>query len=329
MKVQRFLFAGALTSMAMLAGPVLSQNNPRPQPTNPRPQPTDPSRTDTPGISGRGGMQVQALNPLVGRWDVTVKMFNSDSGAGSSSSTPTSQAQGTSTRSWMVDGKILQEEVRCSGISALSQRSDAGHDAIPVANELTPQNTPPSRTTPGQSGDSMSESFVGHGMFGYDSKTNEFQHVWCDSTDSKLTMSTGKYDERTKTFTFMVHETPGMGSRDTTMPPSSRTPGSKNPANPGSDNPGMNPDRDNPDRENPEMNQVSPRPGTTNPPSTTTPPSGQPGNPHVTSPGSPSVSMAGLNRVVIRVQSDDKQVVEYYKSGQSSKFMEVTYTKSH
>src|SRR6185503_16424610 len=122
MRIQTLVCVGALGGATFIAAPVLSQNSP----TTPRPQ-TPPGGSDSPRQpmprssppSGAGMGQMQSLNSLVGTWDVTVKTFATD-GSSSSQNAPTSQNQGTSTRSWILDNKILQEEVRCGDVRTIS-----------------------------------------------------------------------------------------------------------------------------------------------------------------------------------------------------------------
>src|SRR4029450_5973100 len=121
MRIKTLLCVGALGGATFVAAPVLSQNTP----TTPRPQTPPPGAPDStprqpaPRSSPPGGAvmgQMQSLNSLVGTWDVTVKTFAADG----SGSTPASQKQGTCTRSWILDNKILQEEVRWTGARNIS-----------------------------------------------------------------------------------------------------------------------------------------------------------------------------------------------------------------
>jgi hypothetical protein len=267
---------------------------------------------------GQATGKMQALSQLMGSWEITVKTFGGDSSSAQAS--PTSTAQGTSNRSWLFDQKILQEDVRCTPTRAASSgitdeddgalgytdpedKSDdtsAPPRTTPPSRPNTPPSaggsTPPSTTTPprpGGSSMSTNQAFQGHGMFAFDQKTGQFEHVWCDNTASKLTLSTGKYDESSKTFTFNVKDS-GMG-------------GSARPSTPPTGG-GMGGGADDDD----------------------TPPTGQPprGATGSTSGGSMAgVDMSGLEKVVLRITSDNQHVIEYYKSG-NSKIMEVTYSKA-
>ncbi|MCI0365624.1 MAG: DUF1579 domain-containing protein [Phycisphaerales bacterium] len=328
MKIHQMLCVGALTSLAVVAAPVLSQNAPRPGPPGGR-QPTTPMPG---GMSRQPSGQMQALQALTGTWQITVKTFAD--GSGSAQGSPSSQATGTSTRNFILDGKILQEDVRCGEMRTLSMREAVGDE---YQESFDPQTTtPPSRppttpppTTPPPApprpqppstpppmperqppSPGMGQAFQGHGMFGFDSTTGQFQHVWCDSTDSKLSMCLGTYDASAKTFTFTKQGASPASLRPSPSPtPPTRTP----------------PGTTDPDDED-KQDQVSPsdpaRPGQT-PPGQTPPPTPRPTPPA----GSGKVDMTGLERVVIRIQGDDRHVVEYYKTG-GAKIMEVMYTKS-
>ena len=329
MRVQTLLCVGALGGATFIAAPVLSQNSP----TTPRPQtppggpdatPRQPAPRSSP-TAGKATGQMQSLNSLVGTWDVTVKTFATD-GTGSSQSTPTSQSQGTSTRTWILDNKILQEEVRCGDVRTISRANTDEFEAL--QNEPPRPGSPPGKPDmpSGRPGappdrpdmpdrDMMHQAFQGHGMFGFDSRAGQFEHVWADSHDSKLTMSVGKYDESSKTFTFMVNRMPG--ARVSPSPPPS-TPGVGNPDDKDQVTPGNQPPGNQP-----RPNQPPGQPGQ--------PPQTPPRTPGATPPSSAPPNMADLDRVVIRIQGEDRHVVEYYKSGasgQSAKFMEVSYVKS-
>lgn len=140
-------------------------------------------------------------------------------------------------------------------------------------------------------------------MFGYDQNTGQFKHVWCDNTDSNLTMCSGTYDESSKTFTFNVKDVGGMGGARPSTPPSGTTPGSTTPGGAGADDD----DDDMPSRPG-----QPPKPGTG---STTG------------AGGMQNIDMTGLDKVVLRITSDTQHVVEYFKNG-NQKIMEVTYSKS-
>ena len=259
---------------------------------------------------GQAMGKVQALSQLMGSWEITVKTFAGDSS--SAQATPISTAQGTSTRSWLFDGKVLQEDIRCtSARSASNIGSDEDDDGAlgytdPEDKDdqaAPPRTTPPSRpgtpptgtpptTTPPRSGSSssMDKAFQGHGMFGFDQKSGQFEHVWCDSTDSNLTLCTGNYDERTRTFTFNVKDAGTSGARPSTPPPSGGGMG------------GANDDDAAPTGQPPRTGSGS-------------------------ATGGSQVDMSGLERVVLRITGENQHVVEYYKGG-NAKVMEVTYSKA-
>jgi hypothetical protein len=267
---------------------------------------------------------MQALSQLMGSWEITVKTFSGESS--SAQATPTSTAQGTATRSWLFDGKVLQEEIRCSPTRSAS--SGAGEDdsalgytdpeedsdekstpprttppsrpgtSTPPGSSTPPSATPPRSVGSGSSSMSMGQAFQGHGMFGFDQKSGQFEHVWCDNTDSNLTLSSGNYDERTKTFTFNVKDAAGSSS-GTARPSTPSTGGGM----------GGSSDDDSPASG---QSPSSQRPGST------------------TSSGSGSmnkVDMTGVERIVLRMSGENQHVVEYYKSG-NNKIMEVTYSKA-
>jgi hypothetical protein len=274
---------------------------------------------------GQSTGKMQALSQLMGSWEITVKTFSGDSS--SAQATPTSTAQGTATRSWLFDGKVLQEEIRCSPTRSASTGAGEDDGALGYTDpeeesdeqSTPPRTTPPSRpgttppggstppsATPPRSGSSsgssmtMGQAFQGHGMFGLDQKTGQFEHVWCDNTDSNLTLSSGNYDERTKTFTFNVKDAAGSSSgsaRPSTPPTGGGMGGASDDDSPAS---GQSP------------SGQSQRPGST------------------TSSGSGSmnkVDMTGVERIVLRMSGETQHVVEYYKSG-NNKIMEVTYSKA-
>jgi hypothetical protein len=262
---------------------------------------------------------MQSLNSLVGTWDVTVKTFAAD-GSGSTQ-TPTSQKQGTCTRSWVLDNKILQEDVRCSGARTISRadsdefQNEPPRPGTPPGNPSTPParpGAPPDRPdTPAPGRDMAQQAFQGHGMYGFDSRNGQFEHVWADSHDSNLTMAMGKYDESSKTFTFMVNKAPGARTSPTPSP------GADNPDNQEQVTPGNQP----------RPNQPPGQPGQPGQPPKTPPPPRTPG----ASPAAAPPDMADIDRVVIRIQGEDRHVVEYYKSGaggQSTKIMEIACVKS-
>jgi hypothetical protein len=296
MKAQLMLFAGTMAGLALAATPVLSQERPD-TPGMQRPPVTTPAgATDF----------KSAMRMLEGSWQISAKTF----GAGGADA---SQMQGTSTRRWILNQNILQEEVRSSG-SAGMRGSDSNFQVREPGS--------PSTTRPGAS---MAQAFEGHGMFGFDARANEFQHVWCDSTDSKLCFSTGRYDERTRTFTFQKEG--GLAPMPArTTPPPTTPPSTTPPRRPDTTPPAIPPGTTEPDQG---LNaQVNPNP---NPPSTAppTPPRPiTPSTPPTTQrPGSASnLDLADVQRVVIRIQDENRHTVEYFGAGQT-KLMEITYTK--
>lgn len=306
MKVQLMLFAGTIAGLTLMATPVLSQE----RPGMPRPS--------TPGQDNAEFKQAMRL--LEGSWQISVKSF----GAGGAEANA-NQMQGTSTRRWVLNQNILQEEVRSSGSAGMR-----GADGNFQVRE-------PGQTRPGGS---MTSNFEGHGMFGFDSQRDEFQHVWADSLNSKLSFSTGRYDERTRTFTF---EKPGAMTSPTRPTPPSTTPPRPTPPGttpPGTTPPGTTPPRPTPPGTTPpstppgtadpddDLNmQVNPNQPPTNP---TTPAPPRPGSPSTQRPGEGSnhgkLELSGVDRVVIRIQDENRHVVEYFGAGQT-KLMEITYTK--
>jgi hypothetical protein len=277
---------------------------------------------------------MQALMPLVGTWQVSVKVYQS--GSGSAQQTPSSEMTGTSTRSWMFQGKVLEEEVRLNQSRTAQAETGQGNLGYAEAAQTTPP-TPPGRPTPPPRPDSPStpppstpptqppgrtmdsaQPFQGHGMFGFNSENNQYQHVWADNSGSKICFSTGMYDQSARTITFNLVEgsSSAMPSRTAPRPTPPTTP-----------RPGGTSDEDEEDSEGGPRAQVD-RPGQTPPgqrPSTQTPPSGQ-------SVATPKVDLTGLEKIVVRILGDDRHVIEYYKGGaaggaQGTKIMEITYSK--
>lgn len=316
MKVQPLLCVGALAGMSLIALPVLSQSTPGQQPPRPGGSGSGMSQP-TPGGQATGKMQ--ALSQLTGTWQITVKTYAGTSG-GSAQATPTSTAQGTSTRTWLFDNKILQEDIRVSPMRSAGAGStpDEENDGAlgytdPEEREDAqdqPRTSPPPRpgTSPtppsGTTGGMMGQSFQGHCMFGFDQQSNQFKHVWCDNSDSNITLSTGNYDESSKTFTFNVKDAGMGGGAARPSTPSSTTPGT---TTPGSGGVGAQDDDDMPTR----PGQPA-RPGT----------GGASGSGSMQ-----NVDLSGLDRIVLRVTSDNQHVVEYFKNG-NTKIMDVTYSKS-
>ena len=304
MKAQMILFAGTMAGLTLMAAPVLSQERPS-TPGTQRP----PS---TPGQDRQDSSQFkQAMRMLEGSWQISVKTF----GAGGADANA-NQMQGTSTRRWVLNQNILQEEVRTSGSAGV--RGTDGNFQVREPGQDRP-------------GGSMAANFEGHGMFGFDAQSNEFQHVWADSKDSKLSFSTGRFDERTRTFTFQKEG--GMTAPTRLTPPAtppstppSTTPPSTPPRRPDSTPPSTPPGRTDPDDSlNMQVDPNQPPSAPPTPPRTPTTPS----NPSTTQrPGSggSAVDLPIVDRVVIRIQDENRHTVEYFGAGQT-KLMEITYTK--
>lgn len=295
MKAQIMLLAGTMAGLSFVATPVLSQERPE-TPGMQRPPGTTPGQDRLIGNDFKSAMRM-----LEGSWQVSVKTF----GAGGAEAGNT--VQGTSNRRWILNQNILQEEVRTSQAPAGARGSDTNFQIREPGS--------PAQNRPG----SMSQSFEGHGMFGFDPTTNEFQHVWADSLNSKIGFSTGRYDERTRTFTFMK-ESGGMTTTPPrTSPPITTPPPTTPPRRPDTAPPTVPPGR-TPGDDDLNM-QVDPNPSA--PP--TTPPA-RPATPSTQRPGMTDVDLSHISRVVIRIQDENRHVVEYYGAGQT-KLMEITYTK--
>lgn len=56
----------------------------------------------------------------------------------------------------------------------------------------------------------MGQPFTGHGQTGYDPKTGEFISTWIDSMSTAMIVSRGKYDEATKTSTYLAESPDAM-----------------------------------------------------------------------------------------------------------------------
>src|SRR5262245_17427854 len=207
MRVQALICAGAIAGVSLLAGPVLSQDTPRPQPPRPGQQPpSQPPSQPPPGQQPgqqpgmRQGSGPQQLMPLIGTWEVTVKTF---AAGGSAQPSPSSQMTGTSTRTWLFPNKVMQEDVRCN-TARLSSTKESDQDLgyAPPTDSPPGRSAPPRPDTPG-SRDPMAQQgqpFQGHCLFGYDMQDNKFQCVWADNTHRELSMSQGTYDPSAKTF---------------------------------------------------------------------------------------------------------------------------------
>jgi hypothetical protein len=233
----------------------------------------------------------------------------------------------------------MQQQLQTAMTQAGVEMQEAQRESQQLAQQLhtTIQQQPgagqPGRTPAAQpgaqpgAGVGLSAGFEGHGMFGYNPQTNEFQHVWCDTNDSKLVYSTGRYDSATRTITFTKD-----AYRPGTPPLGHIEPGLPDDDDDVRDDDFMDDDDDLQDR--PGATGQQPRTGAGQP-------GGQVGRP-VTQPGTTGqINLGNVERIVVRILDDNRHVIEYYGSngqtdrpgqpgqpGAGQKLMEITYTKS-
>lgn len=100
-----------------------------------------------------------ALDPLVGSWEGTVRTWSAPG------STP-SETRGAVTRTWVLDGRYLREEVREPG-------------------------------EPGRGG------FEGVSFIGYNTLEDRYETVWLENRSTYMSASTGTYDAAARRFTFL------------------------------------------------------------------------------------------------------------------------------
>jgi hypothetical protein len=103
---------------------------------------------------GSPGEHHKNLEALAGKWNYTMKWWmNPDSVPDAS--------QGTSTNTWMMNGRFLKQEV---------------------------------------TGSHMGEPFEGMGITGYDNMKGEYTSFWIDSGSTSMMTSSSQYDPAIKTF---------------------------------------------------------------------------------------------------------------------------------
>jgi len=129
---------------ALLAAPVWAQEGQ----TQPQLTPEQQAEMEAYMKAGTPGEPHQHLASTVGSYDLSIKSWHEPGG-------PAMESGGTATRTMMLDGRVLVEEVTSS---------------------------------------TMGMSFTGHGMRGYDNVSEKYWSTWIDSMSTGMMLSEGTCD---------------------------------------------------------------------------------------------------------------------------------------
>lgn len=216
----------------------------------------------------------------------------------------TLRAEGSSSRSWVLDENILEEEVDFSMTSEAPEDRPGQMQQFGRERDLAIQKL------------KDGETLEGRGMFGFDDETGNLYHVWADNSKGKIYFSVGEYDAQRRTVTFHTADAReimnGMNGIRRPTEPGIR-PGQPRPGEPGM-RPGTPPDREPGDQPGASLIQ-------------------QPGQqPGMQRPGQ-QLGQHDKPRVVLRIVSNDEHVVEYYResnpTGPAVRTMVITYTRNN
>jgi hypothetical protein len=162
---RRLALAGGVCVLAavLAGGPARSQE--KPAPGQPDAKEMAAMMAKWQAVMTPGEMH-KHLEPLVGTWDTTMKMWMGGPGG------PVTESKGTAEVRWVLGGRFVHETFK---------------------GEMK---------MPGPDGKEMSMPFEGAGMTGYDNFRKLYVGSWADTMGTQMLTMKGNYDPEKKDFTF-------------------------------------------------------------------------------------------------------------------------------